>query len=126
MPDKDRLGHWLLSRQQELQGGFNGRVEKLEDVCYSFWCGATIQILGLHDLISIQHDVEWLLDCQTSVGGIAKTPDDLPDVMHSYLALAALSMHGQGGNSTVKDMLKPIDARLNLGLDSLDWLRQNI
>lgn len=126
LPDKDRLGQWLLSRQQSLQGGFNGRVEKVEDVCYSFWCGATIQILGLHHLVSIQHDVEWLLYCQTSIGGIAKSPDDLPDVMHSYLALAALSIHGQGGSIIVQDLLRPIDARLNISFDSLNWLRQHM
>jgi len=34
--DRDKLGHWL-SRRQTLSGGFNGRPEKLPDVCYSWW-----------------------------------------------------------------------------------------
>jgi geranylgeranyl transferase type-2 subunit beta len=34
--DKDKIGLWL-SRRQTLQGGFNGRPEKLADVCYSWW-----------------------------------------------------------------------------------------
>jgi prenyltransferase beta subunit len=32
---------WLLQRQI---GGFQGRPGKLEDVCYSFWCGAAITV----------------------------------------------------------------------------------
>ncbi len=32
---------WLLQRQV---GGFQGRPGKLEDVCYSFWCGAAIAV----------------------------------------------------------------------------------
>lgn len=125
--DRQKLEHWLLCRQQSLQGGFNGRIEKLEDVCYSFWCGASMQILDIHHLISVPNDVEWLLSCQTSIGGISKTPDDHPDVMHSYLALAALSLHAlEGESETLKGKLKPIDARLNLSLDSLEWLRRHL
>lgn len=32
---------WLLQRQL---GGFQGRPGKLEDVCYSFWCGAALEV----------------------------------------------------------------------------------
>lgn len=130
LPERSKLEHWLVSRQQSFHGGFNGRVEKLEDVCYSFWCGASLQILGIHHLVSIPHDAQWLLSCQTSIGGISKTPDDHPDVMHSYLALAALSLHAQeeqqGGKEAIQGWIKPIDARLNLSLDSLDWLRRHL
>jgi geranylgeranyl transferase type-1 subunit beta len=130
LSDRSKLEHWLVSRQQYLQGGFNGRIEKLEDVCYSFWCGASLQVLGIHHLTSIPHDVQWLLSCQTSIGGISKTPDDHPDVMHSYLALAALSLHAQedeqDGETAIRGLIKPIDARLNLSLDSLDWLRRHL
>jgi geranylgeranyl transferase type-1 subunit beta len=124
--DKERLQRWLLSRQQSSQGGFNGRTEKAEDVCYSFWNGASAHILALHDLLSSSEDVDWLLRCQTAMGGISKTPDELPDVMHSYLALAALSMHGQEGDGRVKGKVKPIEPRLNISLDSLEWLRNHM
>jgi len=126
LSESSKLHRWLVSRQQTLQGGFNGRTEKAEDVCYSFWCGASLQILGLHNLLSTFHDVEWLLTCQTSVGGISKTPDDLPDVMHSYLALAALSMHALEDDERVKGKLKPIDPGLNLSLESCEWLRRHM
>lgn len=115
-----------MHRQQQLQGGFNGRIEKAEDVCYSFWCGASAQILDMHKHVSVADDVSWLLQCQTSVGGISKTPGDVPDVMHSYLALAALAMHGPEGDTRIVKLLKPIDPRLNITLDSLAWLRQHL
>jgi len=52
------LKHWLLSKQMRLEGGFQGRTNKLVDSCYSFWQGAAIAILEiieeggdeLHDL----------------------------------------------------------------------------
>lgn len=34
--DKGALSYWL-SRRQTAMGGFNGRPEKLPDVCYSWW-----------------------------------------------------------------------------------------
>ena len=32
---------WLNQRQV---GGFQGRTEKVPDVCYSFWCGASLYV----------------------------------------------------------------------------------
>ena len=34
--DADLLGWWLAERQLP-SGGLNGRPEKLQDVCYSWW-----------------------------------------------------------------------------------------
>lgn len=121
-----QLQDWLLHRQQEEQGGFNGRTEKDEDVCYSFWCGASAEILGVHSEISIVEDVKWLLSCQTKMGGIAKVPDETPDVMHSYLALAALSMHSQEIDGPLAGKIKPIDPSINISLESLTWLRKHM
>lgn len=52
-----------------------------------------MQILGRHSLIDMISDVTWLLQCQASIGGISKTPEQPPDAMHAYLGLAALAMH---------------------------------
>ena len=38
---KDRLIQWCLNRQTT---GFNGRVNKPWDTCYSFWIGATLKV----------------------------------------------------------------------------------
>ena len=32
---------WLIQRQEH---GFNGRPNKLEDTCYGFWVGASLQV----------------------------------------------------------------------------------
>jgi geranylgeranyl transferase type-1 subunit beta len=126
--DDQHLLSWLVNRQQSQQGGFNGRLNKPEDACYSFWNGATLCILGQHALIDGKSDVDWLLSCQTSIGGIAKTPDALPDVMHSYLGLAALALHahddeGHALRSSLSS-LKQLDAALNISHRSLARLRK--
>lgn len=95
---RSRLVSWLLARQSESTectgyGGFNGRIGKFKDSCYSFWCGASLAVLSSHHLIDARANTAHLLRLQTVVGGIAKTEDDHPDAMHSYLSLAALSIH---------------------------------
>ncbi len=40
-----RLLRWVVSRQGALEGGFNGRTNKLVDGCYSFWQGGLLCIL---------------------------------------------------------------------------------
>ncbi|KAG8864094.1 hypothetical protein FRB96_006968 [Tulasnella sp. 330] len=42
--DQETLGWWLAERQLP-NGGMNGRPEKLEDVCYSFWVLSSMSIL---------------------------------------------------------------------------------
>mmetsp|Transcript_21278 Transcript_21278/g.26754 ORF Transcript_21278/g.26754 Transcript_21278/m.26754 type:complete len:457 (-) Transcript_21278:154-1524(-) len=43
--DLDSLEYWLVNRQMKLEGGFQGRTNKLVDGCYSFWQGSTIACL---------------------------------------------------------------------------------
>lgn len=40
---------WLVNRQMTIEGGFNGRTNKLVDSCYSFWQGATFNLLHMGD-----------------------------------------------------------------------------
>lgn len=40
---RDRLIRWCLMRQNN---GYNGRTNKDNDSCYSFWIGATLNLLG--------------------------------------------------------------------------------
>ncbi|KAL5482427.1 CDC43 [Sanghuangporus weigelae] len=42
--ERKRTERWLV-QQQKPRGGFSGRTEKVEDACYSFWCGAALRIL---------------------------------------------------------------------------------
>lgn len=46
------LQHWLINRQMRLEGGFQGRTNKLVDSCYSFWQAgglACLNILKIED-----------------------------------------------------------------------------
>ena len=43
----DRLAEWLSNRQFTEFGGFNGRVNKLVDSCYSFWVGACFELIDI-------------------------------------------------------------------------------
>jgi protein farnesyltransferase subunit beta len=44
------LEHWLIHRQVRLEGGFQGRTNKLVDSCYSFWQGSAAAILEVMKL----------------------------------------------------------------------------
>ncbi|KAJ7623256.1 terpenoid cyclases/protein prenyltransferase alpha-alpha toroid [Roridomyces roridus] len=68
---------WLIHNQNET-GGFCGRTGKTADACYSFWCGAALQILGASELVDAELHATFLASCQYKYGGIAKAPDEDP------------------------------------------------
>lgn len=41
------LEYWLVSRQMKVEGGFQGRTNKLVDSCYSYWQGAAVALLTM-------------------------------------------------------------------------------
>ncbi|RUS20246.1 geranylgeranyl transferase type-1 subunit beta-like protein [Endogone sp. FLAS-F59071] len=86
--------YWLLSRQIS---GFQGRANKPQDTCYSFWLGAPLQILDSFQFVNEECNRGFLMSTQTTYGGFAKYPDNPPDVLHSYMAIASLSMMGEPG-----------------------------
>ncbi|GLI65989.1 hypothetical protein VaNZ11_009681 [Volvox africanus] len=49
-----QLLHWLVHRQGSMEGGFNGRTNKLVDGCYSFWQGAVFPLLGQLPLAALR------------------------------------------------------------------------
>lgn len=44
LPQKRLITRWLVTKQCNDEGGFKGRTEKDADVCYSFWCGAALDV----------------------------------------------------------------------------------
>lgn len=44
--DTDSLLRWCVNRQMRLEGGFQGRTNKLVDGCYSFWQGAAFPVIS--------------------------------------------------------------------------------
>ncbi|KAI9344293.1 terpenoid cyclases/protein prenyltransferase alpha-alpha toroid [Obelidium mucronatum] len=105
------LTHWAVSRQMELEGGFQGRTNKLVDGCYSFWMGGLFPIL---DAIASRSDGNpgWpndsaafknlmnrdalqeyvLICCQAPKGGLRDKPGKHPDYYHSCYCLSGLSI----------------------------------
>ncbi len=63
--DKDRLGAWLSERQLE-NGGLNGRPEKLEDVCYSWWVLGSLAMIDRLHWIDGKKLSAFILQCQVS------------------------------------------------------------
>ncbi len=66
--DADLLCWWLAERQTA-SGGLNGRPEKLQDVCYSWWCLSSLSILKRLHWIDQDRLVEFILDCQDEIDG---------------------------------------------------------
>ena len=64
--DKDRLAAWLSERQLP-NGGLNGRPEKLEDVCYSWWVLSSLAMIGKLHWIDGEKLATFILKCQVSL-----------------------------------------------------------
>jgi protein farnesyltransferase subunit beta len=62
--------HWLCMRQTRIEGGFQGRTNKLVDSCYSFWQGAAAAIVGVVEVGGSDiTDMETLRGTWTGNGG---------------------------------------------------------
>lgn len=114
----DVLGMWLAERQMR-SGGFNGRPDKVHDVCYSWWVLASLAMLGRQHWIDGSQLARFILRCQAVAshgdrseeqeqeqesatggddgdgGGIADQPGDMPDVYHTFFGVAGLSLLGE-------------------------------
>jgi len=87
---KEELIYWCVSRQVR---GMQGRPNKNEDTCYSYWIGGTLRLLNSDNLLEKDTLTNFVLSCQTRMGGFSKLYDGLyPDVLHSFYSLAWLSL----------------------------------
>lgn len=90
--DIDKLGGWLSERQLP-NGGLNGRPEKLEDVCYSWWVMSSMAMIGRMHWIDQTKLAEFILKCQDpNMGGISDRTGDMVDVFHTHFGIAGLSL----------------------------------
>ncbi|KAF9523298.1 rab geranylgeranyltransferase [Crepidotus variabilis] len=95
--DVDTLAWWLAERQLP-NGGLNGRPEKLEDVCYSFWVLSAMSILNKVQWLDVEKLSTFILSAQDPEGGgIADRPGDMVDVFHTHFGIAGLSILGYPG-----------------------------
>ena len=97
-----------------LEGGFQGRKNKLVDGCYSFWQGGTPAILKmcmksngitrpyLPDAEALQRYI--LHACQQRNGGLRDKPSKPRDFYHTCYCLSGLSVaQHYGGGAIVGD-----------------------
>lgn len=109
------LLRWCLARQgrqtdrQTGHGsGFQGRPNKPEDTCYTFWVGATLSLLGGLDYCDPEASRKFVLSTQDPVtGGLAKWTDTQTDPLHTYLGISGLVIAGESD-------LEPVDPALNI------------
>ncbi|XP_061673448.1 geranylgeranyl transferase type-1 subunit beta isoform X2 [Syngnathoides biaculeatus] len=111
----DRICRWCIMRQQS---GFHGRPNKPVDTCYSFWVGATLELLDVFQYTNFDKNRTFILSTQDRlVGGFAKWPDTHPDPLHAYLGLCGLSLMGEAS-------LRKVHPALNITQRAFERLRQ--
>ena len=103
--DCEALLQWASRRQMKLEGGFQGRTNKLVDSCYSFWVGGLFPLLYFHfqkcgvkslaednwhfDQLALQEYV--LCCCQHPFGGLVDKPGKSTDFYHTCYSLSGIS-----------------------------------
>ncbi|KIX93788.1 uncharacterized protein Z520_10413 [Fonsecaea multimorphosa CBS 102226] len=96
--------------------GFCGRCGKIADTCYCFWNVGALAILQQHHLVEVDSLRRYLLGKVTHmIGGFAKGPGELPDLLHSYLGLATLAIYNEPG-------LKELDPTFCISKDAVQRL----
>lgn len=121
------LVQWCVSRQQTIHGGLQGRPNKAEDTCYSYWIGGTLHLLGSQHLIDKEALNHFVLECQTDMGGFSKLYNGVyPDLLHSFYSLAWLSIANANplskGNTIEFDDNKKEHSKTGSQLGSLNIL----
>lgn len=100
----DKLGRWLSERQLP-NGGLNGRPEKAEDVCYSWWVISSLAMIDRTHWIDRDALSKFILRCQdTELGGLSDRPGNMVDVWHTCFGLTGLSLLGYPG----LDIIDPV------------------
>jgi protein farnesyltransferase subunit beta len=114
--DLRALLHWAVHRQMPLEGGFQGRTNKLVDSCYSFWQGALFPLLADALPAADRHAMpsneeargRWLFDqlalqdyllmcCRQWDGGFCDKPPKRRDYYHTCYSLNGLSIAQNNG-----------------------------
>jgi protein farnesyltransferase subunit beta len=134
--DVRMLRHWAASRQMPLEGGFQGRTNKLVDGCYSFWVGAIFSLLDLVAaekgdaparapvLDALQLHKYVLVCCQQPSGGLKDKPEKRPDLFHTCYCLSGLAVAQQrpGGPHLLGDarnLVQPVNPVYNVSARQL-------
>ena len=116
------LNFEYFSERQLPSGGLNGRPEKLQDVCYSWWVIASLKIIGKLDWINTEKLKEYILSCQDEeTGGISDRPGNMADPFHTLFGIAGLSLINAFPNK-----LKEVNPVYCMPQSVLDKLKLNL
>ena len=110
-----------------LEGGFQGRTNKLVDGCYSFWVGGVFPLMHMallkqgdqciddeHFLFHQESLQEYLLLCCQSVnGGLIDKPGKARDFYHTCYCLSGLSASQHCFDGSTTDITKDPESILN-------------
>ena len=91
---------WLYDRQTSVEGGYNGRTNKLVDGCYSWYVGSAIA-----NVAKARGGAEWTdrarllqyalrMEQNPWSGGLRDKPEMKPDLYHTNYGLCGLSLLG--------------------------------
>lgn len=83
-----KLIQWLVQKQVS---GICGRTNKYQDSCYSWWVGASLQLLGCFEFLDEIHLRGFIMMCKDDIGGFGKSPDASTDFLHTYFSLCGLA-----------------------------------
>jgi len=114
--DVKKCARWLSFRQMDIEGGFNGRTNKLVDACYSFWQGGAYLIVSKHLGVETGLTNETALcgytlaGCQSRGGGLIDKPGKGPDYYHTCYGLSGYALTSYSEN----DRLEKIDELHNI------------
>ncbi|OTB11534.1 hypothetical protein K445DRAFT_212580 [Daldinia sp. EC12] len=100
--------------------GFNGRLNKVADTCYTWWVSGTLFMLGESKVLDRAPARKFILEkTQHMIGGFGKHPGAPPDVYHGYLGLAALAtLANAEGDERKEEGLGRFDPRLCIGIEA--------
>lgn len=111
----NNLLRWVVHKQMNYEGGFQGRTNKLVDSCYSFWQGGIFTLIQRHLSITdsdILSSESWLfnqealqeyllINCQAPYGGLIDKPGKSKDFYHTCYALSGLSVAQHFASGTI-------------------------
>jgi len=85
--DVRSLARLCAEMQSGEDGGFCGRLAKPSDVCYGFWVGASLAMLGRAHVVNRDALRRFTRASAHAIGGFSKTRDEMPDPLHTYFGL---------------------------------------
>ncbi|CAO3631998.1 unnamed protein product [Cunninghamella blakesleeana] len=137
----DKFMKWCTERQMRLEGGFQGRNNKLVDGCYSFWGAGDFPLINAElirkdpsvDELDYFFDREALqeyilLCCQSDGGGLLDKPGKGPDHYHTCYCLSGLSTAQHQVKRDEKIATSLLEKGYNTyvgGIGSLMWKSSN-